>query len=658
MKNRFFMLLPLMIVAAASNAEVTRILSPNGLTYVDVELKDGHLMYSAGYRQVAKSETTDVCLLESSPLGFVSNVGDFSKNLTLKKISDAKQEVYEYDLRQSKQSHVKVTYTHQDFALQNADERSFTVDFRVGDDNIAFRYEIPVSKGNPKCIVIERETTGFDFPAGTTTFVCPQAKPMSGWERTKPSYEEEYVLDQPVGTRSLNGQGYTFPCLFHEGERGWVLISETGVDGLYCASHLSDGTADGLYSIAFPMEGENNGFGSTGAQFGLPGKTPWRTITLGKTLKPIVETTVAWDVVDQLYEPSISYKGGRSTWSWIIWQDASINYDDQVTFIDLAAQLGWEYCLIDGGWLTNIGRERMETLFAYAKSKGVAPWVWYNSNGGWNDAPQCAKQCMYSPIVRKNEMKWLRDHGVKGIKVDFFAGDKQETIKLYEQIFSDANDYGIQCIFHGCTLPRGWERMYPNYCSSEAVLASENLYFSQHADEFEGQNACLHPFIRNTVGSMEFGGTVLQRRLHREPNKGNTRIVGDVFELGTAIAFQSSVQNFALTPRNLTENPDWEINFMRQVPTTWDETRFLDGYPGKYVALARRSGMRWYVTVLNGQKNTELKTTLDLSFLAGQTVTLLSDGKDGKSPSTQTVKLDKKGQLKVSLAAESGLVVY
>ncbi len=658
MNKRPFLLLSLLLAASVSSADVTRILSPDGSTYVDVELSGGRLTYSAGYRQTTKSGSSDVCLLESSPLGFVSNVGDFSQGLVMKEIPASQQETYEYTLRQSKQSHVKVTYTHQDFVLQNADKRNFTVDFRVGNGNVAFRYEIPVTNGNPKCIVVERETTGFDFPTGTTAFICPQAKPMSGWERTKPSYEEEYVLDQPVGTRSLNGEGFTFPCLFHEGERGWVLISETGVDGLYCASHLSDATADGLYTIAFPMEGENNGFGSTGAQFGLPGKTPWRTITLGETLKPIVETTVAWDVVEQLYEPSISYKGGRSTWSWIIWQDNSINYDDQVKFIDLSAKLGWEYCLIDGGWLTNIGRERMESLFDYCKTKGVAPWVWYNSNGGWNDAPQCAKQCMYSPVVRKAEMKWLRDHGVKGIKVDFFAGDKQETIKLYEQILSDANDYGIQCIFHGCTLPRGWERMYPNYCSSEAVLASENLYFNQHFDDLEGQNACLHPFIRNTVASMEFGGTVLQRRLHRDPDKGNTRVVGDVFELGTAIAFQSSVQNFALTPRNLTENPEWEISFMRQVPTTWDETLFLDGYPGKFIAMARRSGTRWYVTVLNGQKGTELNTTLNLPFLASQTLTLLSDGKDGNSPSSQTIKIDKKGRLKVSVAGESGLVLF
>jgi len=389
------------------------------------------------------------------------------------------------------------------------------------------------------------------------------------------------------------------------------------------------------------------------------GRTPWRTLTISPDLQPIVETTIPWDVVEPLYEPSIDYKGFRNTWSWIIWQDPSIVYDDQVAFINLAADLGWEGCLIDGGWQTNIGRERMVQLFSLCKQKGIRPWVWYNSNGGWNDAPQCAKQCMHNPIVRKREMRWLRDNGVAGIKVDFFAGDKQETIRLYEQILSDANDYGIQVIFHGCTLPRGWERMYPNYCSSEAVLASENLVFNQHFDDMEGKNATLHPFCRNTVGSMEFGGTVLQQRLNRGNNGGTTRKVGDVFELGTAVVFQSSGQNFALTPMNLDEKvtPKFEIDFMRHVPTLWDETRLIDGYPGKYIILARRHANRWYVAALNAEKE-PLKVNVQLPMLAGQEVQWLSDGKDGKSPSATTEKLDKKGSFKTTIPAEGGIVIH
>ena len=663
-------------------AETTRVLSPNGLTYLDVRHKDGRLSYSAGYRKLvmkskkknAVPDTIDVPMLLDSPLGVYTNVADFSKDLTFLQGGQSTEPIRKtYNLRQGKQSTITAEY-HEYYAIYSVPQAKkggvlMLVCFRVFDNNIAYRYQfIQDVNGETSALVINGEASGFRFPTDATAFICPQSNPMIGWKRTKPSYEEGYIWDEPVTTRSNYGQGWTFPCLFHEGDKGWVLISETGVTSNYCGSHLSDATSDGLFTIAFPMQGENNGFGSTGAQIGLAngnvtpnfdqtGVTPWRTITLGSTLKPIVETTITWDVVEQLYEPSIEYNGSRNTWSWILWQDASINYDDQIKFIDLAASLGWEGCLIDGGWFENIGREGMERLFAYCKQKGVRPWVWYNSNGGWNDAPQCARQCMHNSIVRKQEMKWLQKHGVAGIKVDFFAGDKQETMRLYEGLLSDANDYGIQVICHGCTLPRGWEKMYPNYCSSEAVLASENLYFSQDFCDMEARHACLHPFVRNTTGSMEYGGTVLQKRLHKEPNKGNTRRTSDIFELGTAIAFQSCGQNFALTPRNLTEQPQFEIDFMKQVPTTWDETRFIDGYPGKYIVLARRNGNHWYVCALNGEKQVR-SINVELPMLAGQQVTWLSDGADGQTPEAQQVTLDKRGTLRAEIPAACAIVLY
>ncbi|MBO4612912.1 MAG: glycoside hydrolase family 97 catalytic domain-containing protein [Bacteroidaceae bacterium] len=664
------------------SAETTRVLSPNGLTYLDVRHEDGRLSYSTGYRKLvmkskkknAVPDTIDVPMLLDSPLGVYTNVADFSKDLTFLQGGQSTEPIRKtYNLRQGKQSTITAEY-HEYFAIYSVPQAKkggvlMLVCFRVFDNNIAYRYQfIQDVNGETSALVINGEASGFRFPTDATAFICPQSNPMIGWKRTKPSYEEGYIWDEPVTTRSNYGQGWTFPCLFHEGDKGWVLISETGVTSNYCGSHLSDATSDGLFTIAFPMQGENNGFGSTGAQIGLAngnvtpnfdqtGVTPWRTITLGSTLKPIVETTITWDVVEQLYEPSIEYKGSRNTWSWILWQDASINYDDQIKFIDLAASLGWEGCLIDGGWFENIGREGMERLFAYCKQKGIRPWVWYNSNGGWNDAPQCARQCMHNSIVRKQEMKWLQKHGVAGIKVDFFAGDKQETMRLYEGLLSDANDYGIQVICHGCTLPRGWEKMYPNYCSSEAVLASENLYFSQDFCDMEARHACLHPFVRNTTGSMEYGGTVLQKRLHKEPNKGNTRRTSDIFELGTAIAFQSCGQNFALTPRNLTEQPKFEIDFMKQVPTTWDETRFIDGYPGKYIVLARRNGNHWYVCALNGEKQVR-SINVELPMLAGQQVTWLSDGADGQTPEAQQVTLDKRGTLRAEIPAACAIVLY
>lgn len=587
------------VCIAASGVTVT---SPDGKTIVDVNLNpaDSTLTYSIS---IIKADGTKATMVVPSPLGFIANEGDFSRGLTLREAKEGTRSD-SYSVWQGKKKDIAYKANTLEMKLRNADGKKFAVEFEVSDNNVGYRYTMPIHK-DTRCIVLEKELSGYRFPEGTTTFLTDYHTPMKGWMRTQPSYEEYYEADAALDRVSKYGLGYTYPALFHRGDDGWVLIGETGVTGRSNASHLADPAEGNLFTVAYADPRENNGFGSTGMQLGLPMTTPWRTITVGETLNPIVETTVYTDLVDQQYEPSEEYKGRRSTWSWIVWQDGSIVFDDQKTFIDLAAELGWESCLIDGLWSQQIGREKMEELFAYAKEKGVEPLVWYNSNGAWNDAPQGLRMAMDNPVSRKKEMKWLKDHGVKGIKVDFFAGDKQETMKLYEQILSDANDYGISVIFHGCTMPRGWERMYPNYISSEAVRASENLVFNQSDCDIEAFNAALHPFIRNSLGAMEFGGTFLQHRLNRNPEKGNTRRTGDIFQLATAILFQSAIQNFALTPASLTEAPQFEIDFMKAVPTTWDETVLIDGYPGRYVVLARRSGDRWYVAAINADSETK-----------------------------------------------------
>ena len=389
----------------------------------------------------------------------------------------------------------------------------------------------------------------------------------------------------------------------------------------------------------------------------LPGSTPWRTLTVGETLKPIVETTIPWDLVEPLYESEHEYKYGRGTWSWIMWQDGSINYDDQVRYIDLASAMGYEYVLIDNWWDTNIGRTRMADLVKYAQSKNVDVFLWYSSSGYWNDIEQGPVHYMDNPIHRKREMKWMQSLGVKGIKVDFFGGDKQECIRLYEAILSDADDHGLMCIFHGCTLPRGWERMYPNYVGSEAVLASENLIFSQGACNNEAFSATLHPFIRNTVGCMEFGGVFLNKRNNRTNDGGTTRRTTDVFQLATGVLFQNPIQNFALAPNNLTDAPAVCLDFMKQIPTTWDETRYIDGYPGKYCVLARRHGDTWYVAGINAGSE-PLKLKLDLPmFEAKQEVILYDDNAKTLEPQAKGVKLDKNRQLTVTIAPQGGIIV-
>ena len=318
--------------------------------------------------------------------------------------------------------------------------------------------------------------------------------------------------------------------------------------------------------------------------------------------------------------------------------------------------MGFPYVLIDNWWDTNIGHERMEQLVDYAHSKNVDVFLWYSSSGYWNDIVQGPTNRMDNPIVRKQEMKWLKKIGVKGIKVDFFGGDKQETMRLYEAILSDADDYGLMVIFHGCTIPRGWERMYPNYVGSEAVLASENLVFDQHFDDLEAFNACLHPFIRNAVGCMEFGGTFLNKRYNRTNDGGTTRRTTDVFQLATAVLFQNPIQNFAITPNNLTDAPRLALDFLKEVPTTWDETVFLDGYPGKYCVLARRHGDRWYIAGINAQKE-PLKLKLNLPMLReGDRVAFYSDTKS-REPQLEQKTIQKPAETSVTIQPEGGIVL-
>ena len=722
-KNILFPLIALLCTTAmwAQQASVS---SPDGRLKLQFDLKEGKPFYSVSY-------DGQPAILES-PLGFVANTGDFSQNLTLlSSQASEKPASLSYALERSKQSRVEKEYSTLVVNLQgglayaggfrritngtandpgrveanagrNVDpsiKLNYAIEFRVENNDVAIRYNITnqKSKSNDKTfsIRIMDEKTAFRLPGGTTTFLTPQSHAMIGWKGTKPSYEEEYRYDQPMDRKSQYGHGFTFPCLFKapmqaavqkpakggKAAKGavkeqnlWVLISETDVDSRYCGGRLSDAAMEadgsGLYKLEFPMPEENAGNGTIEPSLSLPGNTPWRTITIGSSLKPIVETTIPWDFVEARYESDFKYQWGKGTWSWIVWQDNSINVDDQKQYIALSKAMGFKYVLIDNWWDNNIGRQKMEELVRYAQSQGVDVFLWYSSSGWWNDIEQGPINVMSNAIRRKAEMRWMHKLGVKGIKVDFFGGDKQETMRHYEQILSDADDNGLMVIFHGCTIPRGWERMYPNYVGSEAVLASENIYFGQGAADREAKDAATHPFIRNAIGCMEFGGCFMNRHIHKGNKGGNTRRTTDVHELATCVLFQNPIQNFAITPENLGDNgqtadynaagapaPKVSMDFLKQVPTTWDETVFLDGYPGKYCVLARRSGSKWYI-VGNNATGAPLTLTLSLPMLEkGESVSLYSDELTTREPQLSQLKVKDPQKVTVTMADQGGFII-
>lgn len=645
-RMKFFIVMAMLLGSSVASAENKQVTSPDGKLVVTVSDTDGRPSYSVSY--------DNVLFLQPSPLGMVANIGDFSSGMSLEKNVSTNKIDETYELASIKKSKVRYVANEAVFSFTQQGKTIYDVIFRISNNDVAFKYKM-YPQGETLSCVVEQEATGFVFPDGTTTFLCPQSKPMGGFARTSPSYETSYTADDAAGKNGW-GEGYTFPCLFRNGDNGWVLVSETGVNGGYCASRLL-GHKGGTYTIGFPQEGEANGNGTASPGIALPGETPWRTITVGKTLAPIVETTVPFDVVKPLYPAKGEYTYGKGSWSWIIGMDGSTNYKEQLRYIDFSAAMGYQSVLVDALWDKQIGRDKMEELAKYGKDKGVALYLWYNSNGYWNDAPQTPRGIMNNAIARRKEMKWMQSIGIRGIKVDFFGGDKQMTMQLYEDILSDANEYGLLVIFHGCTLPRGWERMYPNFASSEAVLASENLHFSQGSCDNEAFNATLHPFIRNTVGSMDFGGSALNKYYNADnAPRGSRRMTSDVYALATAVLFQSPVQHFALAPNNLTDAPSWAIDFMKEVPTTWDEVRFIDGYPGKYVILARRHGDQWYIAGVNAQKETlKLKVNLPM-FSNGEKVRLFSDDK-ALQGSVKQIEIGKKQELQLSIPCNGGVLI-
>ena len=643
---KFFIVMAMLLGSSVASAENKQMTSPDGKLVVTVADMDGRPSYSVSY--------DNVLFLKPSPLGMIANIGDFSSGMSLEKNVSTNKIDETYELASIKQSKVRYVANEAVFSFTQQGKTIYDVIFRISNNDVAFKYRM-YPQGETLSCVIKKEATGFAFPDGTTTFLCPQSKPMGGFARTSPSYETSYTADDVAGKNGW-GEGYTFPCLFRNGDNGWVLVSETGVNGGYCASRLL-GHKEGVYTIGFPQEGEANGNGTVSPGIALPGETPWRTITVGKTLAPIVETTVPFDVVKPLYQAKGEYTYGRGSWSWIIGMDGSTNYKEQLRYIDFSAAMGYQSVLVDALWDKQIGRDKIEELAKYGKNKGVALYLWYNSNGYWNDAPQTPRSIMDNAIARRKEMKWMQSIGIRGIKVDFFGGDKQMTMQLYEDILSDANEYGLLVIFHGCTLPRGWERMYPNFASSEAVLASENLHFSQGSCDNEAFNATLHPFIRNTVGSMDFGGSALNKYYNADnAPRGSRRVTSDVYALATAVLFQSPVQHFALAPNNLTDAPSWAIDFMKEVPTTWDEVRFIDGYPGKYVILARRHGDKWYIAGVNAQKETlKLKVNLPM-FSNGEKVRLFSDDK-ALQGGVKQIEIGKKQELQLAIPCNGGVLI-
>jgi hypothetical protein len=604
--------------SAMSQVPAIGIASPDGRIVVDVAVEAGQ----PGYTVSLDGKP----LLGRSRLGVVRDDADFTSGLSptanySKRVAALQKVDDRYVLLNSKRRNNVYRANRRVLEMQTAAGARIDIEVQVSNDGFAFRYVFPET--DAKVRRISRELSSFNFLAGTRGWLQPIAPARSGWNETNPSYEEYYERDIPAGQPSLQGGGWVFPALFRSGDT-WLLVSEAGLRRNYCGSRLLAARRSTEYFIDFPGPLETSNGGAVTPESTLPWITPWRFVVIGN-LKTITESTLGTDLADP---PAKSFKTtapgpGRASWSWPLLGDDKTVVKVQKQFIDYAAEMGWQYTLVDAVWDRQIGYNGLKELVEYARPKNVKILVWYNSAGEWNTTPQTPRDRMFDPATRRAELQKIKDLGVAGVKIDFFAGDAQSTIAYYHDLLEDTAKIGLSANFHGATLPRGWQRTYPNLMTMESVRGLEfNTFEQRNAEESPTHNAML-PFTRNVFDPMDFTPVVLDRI-----NNIIERRTSAAFELATSVLFTSGIQHFAEIPAGMAKAPPYVRDFLKAVPAVWDDVRFIDGFPGQFVVMARRSGKTWYVAGINADRQPR-KVKIDLKSLGvTKQGALITDGID------------------------------
>ena len=586
-------------------------------------------------------------IITDSKLGIRMEDGDFTQNLSLSSVSETEEVTDRYEMLHGKRRINEYHANRRTFTLRNAKGQQMEIIFQVSNDGVAFRYFFPGKTSEKKKII--KEASSFRFQPGTVAWMQPMSPAKSGWCETNPSYEEHYRNEIPVGTPSPTDAGWVLPALFRY-DTTWIALTESALDENYCGGRLRNDSTGNSYTISFPQPAEVMPGGELGPESVLPWYTPWRVIAMG-SLKSIMESTLETDLALPAVSMDQSFvKPGHASWSWIMMKDESILYDIQKRYIDFASSMHWEYCLIDVNWDIRIGYERIKKLADYAKSKQVGLILWYNSSGSWNSTVYSPKSRLLNHEDRVAEFTRIRDMGIRGVKVDFFGGDGQSVIRYYTDILRDAAAFGLMVNFHGCTYPRSWHRTWPNLVSMESIKGMEYITFAQENADLESRHCAIIPFTRNIFSPMDFTPVNLSAipRIHRKTT--------GTFELALAVLFLSGIQHYAETPVGMASVPKAVREFMHDIPSLWDEVKFIEGYPGKFVAIARRSGDLWYVAGINGE-NTDKELTLSLPFIPNGKGNLITDDSGSRSFLVNNITFEKSRPLSVKMKGNGGFVL-
>ncbi len=642
MKLNFYLLLSLLgaavLVSCAPDKNTFELESPEGELTVAFRIKESIPQYT-----VTRAADT---VIRWSNLGYITEKLNFHKNVTIEKITKPSWIVESYSLVHGKQLDHSYKALEQVVHLKNEDGIGFQIIFRVSDDGVAYRYSVGATSEVGQII---EEKSFYNFPNGTKSWLQPMAKAKTGWSRTNPSYEENYEYEIAPDTPSVLGSGWCYPALFQTGDT-WTLISETGLRESYCGTRLEGIPGTGGLQITFPQEAEVMSGGGLLPKFEEAGYSPWRIMAIGSQ-NTVVESTLGTDLADPAIDMNTEFiKPGKASWSWVMLKDDSIIYPVQKRFIQYASDMNWQYCLIDVNWDQNIGFDGIKQLVEFGNSVNVGLILWYNSSGDWNDTPYTPKSKLITKEQRQKEFAMLKEMGISGLKIDFFGGDGQSVIQYYHDILKDAAENELMINFHGATLPRGWHRTYPNLMTMESIKGEEFVTFDQRNTDAQPQHCAVIPFTRNVYDPMDYTPMVFGEIFNIERKTTNG------FEIALPVLFYSGIQHMAESDRGMANVPEYVKEYLRKLPDTWEETRLVEGYPGKHAVLARRSGNSWYVSGINGEDQSK-EVVLDLSFLGEAKGNLITEGTGNRDFSQREVTLGSDGTLPLTLQPNGGFAI-
>ena len=570
-------------------------------------------------------------------LGLSRSDQDFSKDLKFLKVGKPSLINDQYTVLHGKRAQCSNSANEIVVSFENPSKAKLNIIIRAYNDGVAFRYEFPEKNGS---FVVKDELTSYEIPQVTKRWMEKWNTANEGLYRT--------MNDDNVQ------QEWGYPALFSSTDNAcWYLIHEADVNRSYCGSKLSNAIDKSRYKITFPNPKDGNGLGESKPTIALPWKSPWRLIIMG-SLSDIVESTL----VDDVSPPSIIkktdwIKPGIVSWNYWSSNHGTKNFKVVCDFADLAARMNWPYTLLDWEWDAMGNGGNLEDAVKYILSKGVKPLLWYNSGGKHTYVSATPKDRMLTYENRVEEFTKLKKMGVVGVKIDFFESEKQDMIKYYLDILDDAADFEMMVYFHGCIVPRGWSRTYPHLMTLEGIRGAE---WYNNGPEFTAtapEHNTIIPFTRNVVGPMDYTPVTFT-------NSQFPHITSYGHELALSVVFESGFQHLADRPEGYDELPDAAKTFLKEVPNVWDNTKLIDGYPGRDIIIARQKGNLWYIGGINAEQ-IEKNKTLTFNFLpegVKYQLTLISDGKHDKDFATQYLMVDKSSSVNIKLLRRGGFAAY